>query len=119
MTWLIAIGIGLVAGVSSGLFGIGGGILIVPMLVLLLGFEQTKAQGTSLAVLLAPVGLLGVMNYWNAQKIDLVMALWMAGGMFLGAYFGSKIAVGIDPVMMRRVFAGFLVVVAVYLAFKQ
>lgn len=110
--------IGLAAGVSSGLFGIGGGIIIVPLLILAFQMAQQKAQGTSLLVLLAPVGLLAVKNYYDAQAIDWQKGAWIAAGLFLGAFFGSKLAIELDPQMMRRLFAGFLVCVAAYLFFK-
>lgn len=115
----ICLAIGLLAGVSSGLFGIGGGILIVPLLILAFQLSQQKAQGTSLLVLLAPVGLLAVKNYWDKEMIDLAKGGWIALGLFLGAFLGSKIAVELDPILMRRLFAGFLVVVAVYLFVKK
>ncbi len=111
--------IGLAAGVSSGLFGIGGGIIIVPLLILTFQMTQQKAQGTSLIVLLAPVGLLAVKNYWDKQAIDLQKGAWIAFGLFCGAYAGSKLALELDPVLMRRIFAGFLVCVAGYLFFKK
>lgn len=115
MDAVLCIVIGLIAGVSGGLFGIGGGIVIVPAMVALLGFAQTKAQGTSLAVLLAPVGILGVLNYHRAGNVDYRVAAWIAGGFLLGAYVGSHVAVGLDPQTMRRAFAVFLALVAVWL----
>ena len=111
--------IGLMAGVSSGLFGIGGGIIIVPLLILAFQMTQQKAQGTSLIVLLAPVGLLAVKNYWDKEQIDLVKGGWVALGLFCGAFAGSKLALELDPILMRRIFAGFLVCVAVYLFLKK
>ena len=110
--------IGLAAGVSSGLFGIGGGIIIVPLLILAFQMTQQKAQGTSLIVLLAPVGLLAVKNHWEKEQIDLLKGAWIALGLFGGAYAGSKLALGLDPALMRKVFAGFLVCVAAYLFVK-
>ncbi len=119
MEILFCLLIGAMAGVSSGLFGIGGGIIIVPLLILAFQMTQQKAQGTSLIVLLAPVGLLAVKNYWDKDMIDLAKGAWIALGLFLGAFVGSKIALELDPVLMRRIFAGFLVVVAVYLFVKK
>jgi len=111
--------IGLAAGVGSGLFGIGGGIVIVPLLIMAFQMQQQKAQGTSLLVLLAPVGLLAVKNYYDNQMIDWAKGGWIAFGLFAGAYVGSKIAVGVDPAIMRKIFAGFLVCVACYLFLKK
>lgn len=111
--------LGLGAGVLSGLFGIGGGIVIVPALILLLGFTQQKAQGTSLAALLLPVGALGAYTYYKEEQIDIQAALLLAIGLLFGALIGAKIAVSLDPVTMRKVFSVFLLVIAVYLWFKK
>ena len=113
------IGIGIAAGLLSGLFGIGGGIIIVPALVLALGFSQHKAQGTSLMALLLPVGLLGVMNYFKEKNVDITAGLAIAFGVFVGAFFGSKFAIGLNEVTMRKSFAVFLAVIAVYTFFKK
>ncbi|HVP90169.1 MAG TPA: sulfite exporter TauE/SafE family protein [Terriglobales bacterium] len=108
--WFILIG--LAAGVFSGLFGIGGGIIIVPALVLLAGFPLVKATGTSLAAILPPVGILGVLAYYRAKVIDLRASAWIAAGMLtsvaLGAWFANRLPVG----LMRRLFAVFCLYVA-------
>lgn len=119
MDVFICLVIGLFAGVGSGLFGIGGGIIIVPLLAMAFGFTQQKAQGTSLVALLAPVGLLAVKNYWDKQMVDMPKGLWIAAGFIGGAYLGSKVAVGLEPAVMRKLFSGFLVVIAAYLFFKS
>jgi uncharacterized membrane protein YfcA len=118
MEIFIALLIGLAAGMGSGLFGIGGGIIIVPLLILAFGFTQQKAQGTSLVALLLPVGLLAVKNYYDKQMIDFQKGGIIALGILLGAFFGSKLALELDELTMRRCFAGFLVIVAGYIAFK-
>lgn len=118
-TEIIALLIGLAAGVSGGIFGIGGGLIIVPALVAFLSFPQHKAQGTSLAVLMVPVGILGVYNYWKEQSIDFKVALYIALAFVFGAFFGSKLALGLDPTIMRKVFAVFLIVVGGYLFFRN
>lgn len=115
MNFAVAGIVGVLAGICSGLFGIGGGIIIVPSLVLLLGFSQQKAQGTSLVALLLPVGILGVMNYAKAQQIDLRIGITLAVTLFAGVYFGSKLALNIPPIVMKRAFSGFLFVIATYL----
>ena len=112
---LIYLGIGLAAGVLSGLFGIGGGIVIVPMLILLAHMAPITATGTSLGALLLPVGALGAYQYYRTGNIDIKVSLLIAAGLFIGAYFGARLAVGLDPVIMRRSFAVFLVLVAVRL----
>jgi uncharacterized membrane protein YfcA len=111
--------IGAAAGILSGLFGIGGGILIVPSLIFLLGFSQHKAQGTSLAVFLVPIGFLAAMNYYKKDAVDIGAAAIIAGALFIGGFFGSKIALMIDETTLRRMFAGFLVLVAVQLFLKK
>jgi uncharacterized protein len=100
--------IGLLAGVLSGLVGVGGGIIVVPALVYLLGFSQAEAQGTSLGLLLLPVGILAVANYYNKGYIDIKVVLIMAIGFVLGGWLGSKMALTISQVTIRRVFAVFL-----------
>lgn len=111
--------IGVLAGVSGGFFGIGGGVVIVPAMVLLLKSSQQKAQGTSLAALLLPVGILAVLEYNKEKSVDFVAAGLIAFGFLIGGYFGAKIAVGIDEAVLRRVFAAFLVILAVQLVLKK
>ena len=117
----VAIGllIGVCAGVLGGMFGIGGGILIVPALTYLLAFSQKKAQGTSLVALLAPVGILGVMNYAKAGNIDWRAGITIALGFIGGAFFGSKVSLSMDENLLRKVFAGFLILVGIQLFFKK
>lgn len=119
MQWVLCAVIGLLAGVGGGLFGIGGGIIIVPLLIIAFGMSQQMAQGTSLVALLAPVGLLGVMNYWNSKMVDLPKGVVLALGFIGGAYIGSKIAVDLDPDTMRKSFAVFLVIVGFYMYFRK
>jgi uncharacterized membrane protein YfcA len=107
---LIAV-IGLVGGLLSGLFGIGGGLVIVPGLILLAGFTATKAAGTSLAALLLPVGLLGAIEYYRAGQVDFQAAVVIAIGLLVGAYFGARIGTSLDPVVAQRAFGIFLLVI--------
>ena len=95
-------------GVLSGLFGIGGGVVLVPLLVLLFGFEQHEAQGTSLVALVPPTGLLAFLNYEQAGKVDWTVGLLLMPGVFLGGILGSQLAQKLTPQRMRRVFALFL-----------
>ncbi len=110
---------GLLAGVLGGFFGVGGGIVIVPFLTLAMGFTQHKAQGTSLVALLAPVGLLGLINYYKAGNADLKTGALIALAFFGGAWIGSKFAVGLNEDVMRKAFAVFLVLVGAYTFFRK
>jgi uncharacterized protein len=111
MLWTYLI-IGLGAGVLSGLFGIGGGIVIVPALMFFAKLAPQSATGTSLGALLLPVGALGVWAYWKGGHVDLRASLWIALGLFFGAYVGARFAQTLPPVTMKRMFAVFLVLVA-------
>ena len=97
-------------GVMGGMFGVGGGILLVPLLALFFRFEQHKAQGTSLVALVPPTGLLAFLNYWKAGDVDWRVGLLLMPGVFLAGMLGSKLAHELSPRGMRRVFAGFLFV---------
>jgi uncharacterized membrane protein YfcA len=103
--------VGLAAGIFSGLFGIGGGLIIVPALVLAFGFEQIRANATSLAALIPPVGLLGAAVYYKQGLIDWRAALLIAVGLFLGAYGGAQIAIGLSPATLKRAYGIFLLVI--------
>jgi uncharacterized membrane protein YfcA len=111
--------IGLVAGVLGGVFGIGGGILIVPALMLCLGFSQLRAQGTSLVALLAPVGVLALIEYTKRGATDFKIGGIVASGFLIGGLFGSKLALTLDESVLRRGFAGFLILVGVWLLVKR
>jgi uncharacterized membrane protein YfcA len=110
--------IGLAAGVLSGLFGLGGGILIVPSLVFLANFPTRMALGTSLGALLLPVGLLGAYTYWDNGDLDVRAALLIALGLFLGAGVGAKLAQMLPPATLQRMFAVFILALAIKLWFK-
>lgn len=112
---LLYLVVGLLAGVLSGLFGIGGGVLIVSAMVILLHVPIHQATGTSLAALLLPVGLLGAMEYYRAGNVHLVPAGLIAVGLFFGTWAGARWAQSIGPVALQRSFAVFLVVMAVRL----
>ncbi len=113
---LVAI-IGLVGGVLSGLFGIGGGLVIVPALILLAGFPIATAAGTSLAALLLPVGLFGALEYYRAGHVDIRAAAIIAVGLLIGAYFGARIATSLPPELAQRAFGLFLLIIGARLAF--
>ena len=109
---LAFIAIGFFAGILSGIFGIGGGIVIVPALMLLAKLQPTTATGTSLAALLLPVGALGAWEYYKRGNLNISAALWVALGLFFGAWVGARFANQLPPLYLKRAFAVFLVVVA-------
>lgn len=103
--WLILVGVA--AGVFAGLFGIGGGIIIVPALILLAGFPLVRATGTSLAAILLPVGILGVLAYYRAKVIDLRASAYIAAGLLISVVVGAWLANTLPVDLMRRLFALF------------
>ena len=96
--------IGAAAGCLSGFIGIGGGLLIVPALMYFMGMSQMVAQGTSLALMLPPIGALAVINYWKAGELDLRAAGIMVVAFVVGGYFGSRIALSLNPMKVRLAF---------------
>jgi hypothetical protein len=118
-TIIILILIGLVAGVFSGMIGIGGAIIIIPALIYLLHLDQHTAQGTSLAIMLPPIGLLAVINYYKAGAINLKFALVIAMAFLIGGYFGSRFALNIPVDSIRKVFAIVLFLIALRMFFMK
>ena len=113
MTEFSYLALGLAGGVLSGLLGIGGGTVVVPVLVYLFGMTQHKAQGTLLAAFLPPVALLSFLRYYQSGNVDLKVALFLALGIFLGGWFGAGLSLSFPEVLLKRVFGIFLLVVAV------
>lgn len=105
-------------GLCSGLFGIGGGVLLTPLLVLLFGYGQHRAQGTSLVALVPPTGLLAFLAYYRAGDVNLRIGFLMMPGIFLGGWFGGELAERLAPRPMRRVFAAFLFVLGAWQVFS-
>jgi uncharacterized membrane protein YfcA len=105
--------IGVAAGLLSGFIGIGGGLLIVPALMYFTGLSQMAAQGTSLALMLPPIGALAVMNYWKAGEVDIRAAAVMVVAFMIGGHFGSRIALAMDPLKVRLAFGTVMLFVAV------
>jgi uncharacterized membrane protein YfcA len=106
--------LGFIAGILSGMFGIGGGLVIVPALVVLFEMPLKTATGTSLFALMWPVGLLGVIAYWREGQINVWEGSLIAVGLFFGAYLGAKLTLALSPATMRRTYAAFLLVVGIY-----
>jgi uncharacterized membrane protein YfcA len=118
---LILIVVGLLAGVFSGMFGVGGGVIMVPLMVFALGYTQHQAQGTSLAVLAVPVTFLAAYTYHKTgeQPLNFKYALIIAACFVLGGYFGTKIAIAINETILKKIFSVLLVVVAIKMFFSK
>jgi hypothetical protein len=113
--WLVLIGF--IGGGLSGFLGIGGATILLPALVLFFGFSQHLAQGTSLAALLLPVGLLAVLKYWQVGNVDIRVAAFLAIGFLVGGYFGAAFAQPTSAELLRKIFALYLIVIALQLLF--
>lgn len=116
---VIFILVGLIAGILSGLIGIGGGIIIVPVLVLLFGLSQHQAQGTSLAVMIPPVGILAAWTYYKNGHVDLKMALFICMGFVIGGLIGAKIANLIPNLVLQKIFGISLLLIAIKMIFLK
>ena len=109
--------VGLAAGILGGLVGIGGGIIIVPSLIYFLGFSQKEAQGTSLGILLLPVGIFGVLQFYKAGYVDMRSVWLVSFGFLAGSYFGSKIALNFPQETMKKIFAILMILIALKMLF--
>jgi uncharacterized protein len=116
--WLIFVGIGIIAGLSSGLFGIGGGIVVVPMLMYWAGFSPHKAIGTSILLLLPPLGLAAAIEFYRNGHTDVQAGLIIAVTMFCAAWFGARIANKIRGPYLRLFFSVLVLCVGVYLVYN-
>jgi len=111
--------LGLTAGTLSGIFGIGGGIILIPALVFLAGLSQHDAQGTTLAIMLLPIGLLAVMRYYQSGHVHFYIAAFICIGFLIGGLIGANMAVALPNLILRKAFGIFLVAVALYTIFSK
>jgi uncharacterized protein len=109
---LILIAIGIITGIMAGMLGIGGAIIMIPALVYLVGISQVTAQGTSLAVMLPPVGIIAAYNYYKAGQVNIKFAIILAIFFLVGSYFGSKLALNIPQSVLKKIFGILLLLVA-------
>lgn len=114
---LIVVMVGIAAGILGGLVGVGGGIIIVPALVYFLGFSQKTAQGTSLGLIMLPVGILGVLQYYKQGHVDFRVVGILAVGFLIGSFFGSKIALGLSQETVKKIFAVLMILIAIKMLF--
>jgi uncharacterized membrane protein YfcA len=111
-TILLLIVVGVLAGMLSGLVGLGGGVIIVPALVYLMGFSQHQATGTSLGILLLPAGIFAVMNYYKKGYIDIKVVLLIFCGFLVGGFVGSRISLNVPEAVLKKIFAVVLLLIA-------
>lgn len=113
MQWAGLVVIGVLAGICAGMFGIGGGLIIVPALTLIYGLKQHAAVGTSLGAILLPVGALGAWVYYRNGNLNVVYALLIAGGLLIGGYVGARLVEPVSDLTLRRLFGAFLLLVSI------
>jgi uncharacterized protein len=118
-TFLILIIIGLTAGFLGGMVGLGGGIILIPALIVFLAMDQRMAQGTSIAIMLPPIGFFAVYNYYKAGYVNVKYAVVIAVAFMIGGYLGSKVALNIPVNVMKRLFALLLLLVAAKMFFTK
>ena len=111
--------VGVLAGVFAGMFGIGGGLVIVPALALLYGMKQHAAVGTSLGALLLPVGALSAWVYWKNGNLNIGYSLLLAAGLLVGAYLGARLVEPVSDLTLRRMFGGFMLVVSIKMLWSK
>lgn len=116
---LILLGIGILTGIMAGMLGIGGAIIMIPALVYFLGFSQQTAQGTSLAVMLPPIGIIAAYNYYKAGHVNIKFALILACAFLIGSYFGSKLALNLPQSALKKIFGVLLILVAAKMLFTK
>lgn len=116
---VVYIVLGIAAGMLSGLMGIGGGLILIPALVYLFKFTQLQAQGTTLALLLPPIGLLAVMVYYKSGYVDLRTAIFICLGFFVGGFWGAKAAVGLSNLFLQRLFGAAMLLVSLKMIFTK
>lgn len=111
--------VGILPGVLAGVFGVGGAIIVIPALIFILGMSQHEAQGTSLAFMLPPVGILATWNYWKAGNVNWKVALILSLTFVVGAYLGSHISINIPDKILRRLFGGLMILIALKMIFSK
>ncbi|HTH55349.1 MAG TPA: sulfite exporter TauE/SafE family protein [Cyclobacteriaceae bacterium] len=116
-TVVIILVIGIFAGMLSGFIGVGGGLIVVPCLVYILGMSQHAAQGTSLAMMLPPIGAIAVYNYYKAGHVDFRVAAILCISFVVGSFFGSKIALSISPTQIKKIFGVLIIILGAKMVF--
>jgi uncharacterized membrane protein YfcA len=118
-TFIVLIIIGLMAGILSGFIGVGGGIVMIPLLILFLGLTQFQAQGTALVAMLPPIGILAALNYFKSGYVKWEYAVIIALTFVIGGYFGSKLSLSLNPSTVKRVFGIVMLIAGVKMIFSK
>ncbi len=118
-TFIILLFIGLTAGILSGMIGLGGGVVMIPMMVMFLAMDQKMAQGTSIAIMLPPIGILAVYNYYKQGYVNIKYAAVIAAAFIIGGFFGSKLAIALPSEMVKKIFAVLLAAIAIKMFFSK
>ncbi len=118
-TIVIILLVGLVSGLVSGTMGVGGGVVLIPAMIYILGMSQKTAQGTSLALMAFPVFVVAAYNYWKEGYVDFKVVLLMLVTFVLGSYFGSKLAIQLPEKVLKQIFGGFLLMISIKLIFTK
>jgi uncharacterized membrane protein YfcA len=116
---VILVIVGIISGLLAGAFGIGGAIIVIPALVFILGLSQHEAQGTSLAFMLPPVGILATWNYWKAGQVNWKIALILSLTFVVGAYLGSQFSINVSDRTLRRLFGILMILIAIKMIFSK
>lgn len=117
--FILYILLGLLSGIISGLIGIGGGIVIIPALIYFFGLSQHMAQGTTLALMVPPIGLLAALEYYRKGFVNLNIALFVCLGFFIGGYFGAKVATTITPQILKKIFGVGLFLISIKMILER
>jgi uncharacterized protein len=116
---IILIIVGILSGILAGVFGVGGAIIVIPALVFILGMSQHQAQGTSLAFMLPPVGILATWNYWKEGHVNWKIALVLSLTFVIGAWLGSHFSINMSDKLLRKLFGGLMIIIAIKMIFTK
>ena len=119
MSQILYVLLGLLAGIFSGIFGIGGGTILIPVLVFLFGLTQHQAQGTTLAIMVPPIGLLAALRYWQAGNVKISMAAFICLGFFIGGLLGANLIHNVSDPLLKKLFGFYLLFIATQMIFAK
>ncbi|MFZ5801313.1 MAG: sulfite exporter TauE/SafE family protein [Candidatus Omnitrophota bacterium] len=119
MSQILYIGLGLIAGIFSGIFGVGGATILIPALIFVAGLTQHQAQGTTLAAMVPPIGLLAAWRYYQSGNVKLAMAAFICVGFFFGGYLGASLVQNVSEPFLKRLFGIFLMAVSLRMIFTK